>query len=176
MWKSKQQTIIETSSTEAEYIALSELTKELMFLIKIFEFINIRVKFPITINIDNIGALYIATNNTTKSTKHFDVRYLMVNEKVELGIIKLKKVKSSDNAADIFTKNTNKDLYKKHISKYLVDMSPRPREDVEIKENVVLEHKQPTFRHFNSDDNPVDIRCNFDTQRTSNTYKMSGID
>ena len=40
MWKSKQQPIIETSSTEAEYIALSELTKELMFLIKIFEFIN----------------------------------------------------------------------------------------------------------------------------------------
>ena len=72
MWKSKQQPIISTSSTESEYIALSELTKELMFLIKIFEFINIRVKFPITINIDNIGDLYIATNNTTKRTNHFE--------------------------------------------------------------------------------------------------------
>ena len=76
----------------------------------------------------------------------------------------------------IFSLKIPTKIYKKHISKYLVDMSPRPREDVEIKENVVLEHKQPTFRHFNSDDNPVDIRCNFDTQRTSNTYKMSGID
>ena len=100
----------------------------------------------------------------------------MVNEKVELGIIKLKKVQSSDNAADNSTKNTNKDLYKKHIIKYLVDMSPIPREDVDIEENVILEHKQPTFRHFKSDDNPVDIRCNFDTQLTSNTYKMSGLD
>ena len=76
----------------------------------------------------------------------------------------------------IFSLKYQQRSIKKHISKYLVDMSPRPREDVEIKENVVLEHKQPTFRHFNSDDNPVDIRCNFDTQLTSNTYKMSGID
>ena len=38
------------------------------------------------------------------------MRYLMVNENVELGIITLKKVKSSDNSDDIFTKNTNKDL------------------------------------------------------------------
>ena len=42
----KQQSIIETSSTECEYISLSEFSKELMFLFKIFEFINIRVKFP----------------------------------------------------------------------------------------------------------------------------------
>ena len=98
-----------------------------MFLIKIFEFIIFRVKFTITINIDNIGSLYISTNNTTKRTKNFYVRYLMVNEKVELGIIKLKKVKYSDNADDISTKNTNKDLFQKHINKYLVDMSPRPR-------------------------------------------------
>ena len=88
-----------------------------MFLIKIFEFINIRIKFTITINIDNIGDLYISTNNNTKRYKNFYVIYLVVNEKVELGIIKLKNVKSSDNAADIFTKNNNKDLFQKHINK-----------------------------------------------------------
>ena len=54
-------------------------------------------------------------------------------------------------------------------------MSPIPRDDVVIEENVGLEHKQPKFRPLNSDENPKDILCNLDTQLTSNTYKMSGI-
>ena len=69
---------------------------------------NLEVKLPITVRVDNVGAIFMSENVTTSnSTKHVDTRYRFVNELVEDGFIEIIFVKTKDNMADIFTKNTS---------------------------------------------------------------------
>ena len=83
-WRSKSQRSVTLSSSEAEYVSLSEAVKEVMFVIQVLEGMKIKVKFPIVVRVDNIGAIFMSKNVTTTSrTKHVDVRYKYVNEYVE---------------------------------------------------------------------------------------------
>ena len=60
--------------------------------------------------------------NTTATarTRHIDARYHFIREFIEEGYIKIIFVKSEDNSADIFTKNVNGDVYRKHVDEYLM--------------------------------------------------------
>jgi hypothetical protein len=58
-----------------------------------------------------VGAIYLETNYTTSQhTKHIDIRQHFVREFIEDDILKVIFVKSEDNDADIFTKNTTEEL------------------------------------------------------------------
>ena len=74
-WRSKAQKTITLSSAEAEWIALSEATKEIMFVLQLLEEMKIKVNFPIVVNVDNIGAIFMSKNiNTSGQSKHIDIR------------------------------------------------------------------------------------------------------
>jgi hypothetical protein len=122
VWKSKLQKTVSLSSTEAEYYALSEAAKEVKFFIQVLVSINIQVKLPVVVHVDNVGAIFMSENvNATSRTKHIDARYHFIREYIEDGYIKVIFVKSEDNQADIFTKNVNGDIYGKHVQEYLLD-------------------------------------------------------
>ncbi|MFM8622083.1 MAG: reverse transcriptase domain-containing protein, partial [Holophagaceae bacterium] len=111
-WRSKGQKSVTLSSTEAEYVAISEVATEILYIAGILKFLNIPLAYPIQVNVDNIGAIYLTKNATTGSrTKHVDTRYHFVREYVEDGIVKVQFVRSEDNHADIFTKNLNGELF-----------------------------------------------------------------
>ena len=97
------------STTKAEYMALSEVVKELKFIVQLLQTMNIEVELPITVHVDNVGAIWLSNNRTTSDrTKHIDIRTSFVKEYQEDGKIIIKFVKSEENEADIFTKNTTK--------------------------------------------------------------------
>ena len=74
-WQSKGQQNVMLSSSEAEWIALSEATKEIMFIINLLESMKIKVKLPVIIYVDNTGAIFMGSNVTTTShTKCVDIR------------------------------------------------------------------------------------------------------
>ena len=103
------------SSTEAGYIALSETCAEILFIKQVLEFLNVKIKFPIIVHVDNTGAIYLANNQSMgQRTKHVDVRYHFVREFVEDGMVKIVFVKSAENKADLFTKNLSGGLFEKH--------------------------------------------------------------
>ena len=109
-WKSVGQKSVTLSSTEAECVAISEVTAEILLIKQVLEFLEQNIAYPIIVNVDNIGAIYLAKNATTsKRTKHVDIRYHFVRECIEDGIIKIIFVKSADNDSDVMTKNLNKD-------------------------------------------------------------------
>ena len=117
-WRSKAQKSITFSSAKAEWIALSEATNEIIFVLQLFKEMKINVELPIVVNIDNMGAIFMSKNiNTTSRRKRMDVRTKYVNEYCEDGILKIVYVKSEENDADIFTKNLGSDLHSKHGSK-----------------------------------------------------------
>ena len=75
LWKSKQQPSVTLSSTEAEYVALSEAAKEIKFIYQVLQSLGIQVMLPIVVNIDNIGAIFMAENVTSTSRScHVDAR------------------------------------------------------------------------------------------------------
>jgi hypothetical protein len=129
-WKSKAGKSVTLSSTEAEYFGTSELAKEVIFAKQILETMGVILEFPIIIEVDNTGAIYIANNYTTgQRTKHIDIRAHFVREFIEDGVLKVVFVRSEDNGADIYTKNTTEFLFEKHSSKYMEDVTTRLGQD-----------------------------------------------
>jgi hypothetical protein len=122
-WKSKASNSVTLSSTEAEYVALSKITKEVIFVKQVLETMGIGVKLPIIINVDNVGAINLSNNHSLgQRTKHIDMRINFVREFVEDGIIKTKFDVTANNEAYTHTKNTSEETFKKHVSKHLVDV------------------------------------------------------
>ena len=69
---------------------------------------NIEVELPITIDVDNVGAIWLSNNHTTSNrTKHIDIRTSFVKEYQEDGKIIIKFVKSEENEADILHQEHN---------------------------------------------------------------------
>ena len=117
-WKSRAQKHVTLSSTEAEFVAVSDVCTEILFVKMILESLGIKVKTPITVHCDNVGAIFLSYNaKISQRTKHIDTKYRFVGEYVEQGIVKIVFVKSENNIADIMTKNTSELTFKKHKEK-----------------------------------------------------------
>ncbi len=101
-WRSKAQRSVTLSSTEAEWVALSEAVKENIFVLELLEMLNIKVKLPIIVRVNNVGAVFMSGNKTTTSlANHVNIRTKYVNEYCEDGRIKITFVKSVNNDSDI---------------------------------------------------------------------------
>ena len=115
-WRSKGMKSVVLSTAEVEYMALSEVVKELKFIVQLLQTMNIEVELPITVHVDNVGAIWLSNNRTTSDrTKHIDIFTK------EDGKIIIKFVKSEDNEADIFTKNTTNVSFQNHQKKLVWD-------------------------------------------------------
>jgi hypothetical protein len=91
-----------------------------MFVLQLLESMHIKVELPITVRVDNIGAIWMSQNvNTSSCTKHVDICTKYVNEYCKDGVLKVIFVKSADNDSDIMTKNLGGDLHSKHSSKLI---------------------------------------------------------
>ena len=72
------------SNSESEKIALSKAVKEVMFIIQLWRSIKILVKLQVMVRVDNVEALYMASNITiTSHTKYMDDTYKYMNEFME---------------------------------------------------------------------------------------------
>ena len=119
-WRSKAQKSVTLSSSEAEFVSLSEAAKEVKFIAQVVESMEIKVKKPVTIRVDNIGAIYMAKDsNTSQRSKHIDVRYKYVTEFVDEGFCEIIFVKTEDNHSDGFTKNLGRELHEKHTKNFM---------------------------------------------------------
>ena len=104
-WQWKAQKSISLSRSEAAYIALSEATKEVMFVVQLLGSMKIAIKYPVMVKVDKIGAIFMASNiATTCHTKHVDIWYKFVNEYAEDRVVEVVFVKSTDNDSNILTK------------------------------------------------------------------------
>ena len=114
-WKLKGQKEVSLSSIESEYYALSELWTEIIYIKNVLEFLNIEVNYLIIVQVDNVGAIFLANNPVlSQQTKHVSVMYHFVRDFIEDVISKVLFVKSKMNQADIFTKKLSRDLYDQH--------------------------------------------------------------
>ena len=111
-WKSKKQSIVSCSSTEAEYIALSTTGKEALWLRKVEKELRGERDEAVIIFEDNESTIKLASNpiNNDRS-KHIDVRYHMLRDRVRRGEIGLKYISTKFQLADLLTKSLAKDQH-----------------------------------------------------------------
>ena len=116
IWGSQKQTSVALSSSEAEYISLSEAGKSLMHLISLTREI-FPVKIPITVYCDNQGAIFISKNAiSNKKSKHIDIRYHYVRELIqEKKLLDIVYIPTDDNLADQLTKSVTAEVLRKFV-------------------------------------------------------------
>nr|GEV06388.1 putative retrotransposon protein [Tanacetum cinerariifolium] len=107
-WRSAKQSTIDESSTEAEYIATTEASIEVVWMRKFIDGLGDVMpsnKRPMEMLCDNTLVIEIANDpKIMKGSKHYQRKYHYIREVIQAGEIVFKKVHTYDNLADPFTK------------------------------------------------------------------------
>ena len=104
-WQSKHQPTMALSSTEAEYMAATQATKEAIWLHQLLSKLRHPQKGATIIFEDNSGCIELAKNPIHHArTKHIDIQHHFVREKVLLGKVKLVHCSTNEQLANIMTK------------------------------------------------------------------------
>ncbi|MCO5593044.1 hypothetical protein L7F22_047049 [Adiantum nelumboides] len=104
-WLSKKQPTVATSICEAEYWAVFTATVECVWLRRLMADLGVGQDTANTIYIDNQSALTVARNPVFHAhTKHIEVHYHYVRERLSTREISLAYVPTKVNLADLFTK------------------------------------------------------------------------
>ena len=107
IWTSKKQRGVATSTTEAEYVGLTEAAKTVVWLTRWLNELAFRKPndAPIQLLGDNKASLALVKNpEYHQRTKHIDIQYHYVRQVYEDGLIGLEFVPTASQAADILTK------------------------------------------------------------------------
>lgn len=104
-WVSRKQTCVSLSTMEAEYIALSEACREVLWLRKLLEDFEEKPKGPTTLLEDNISCIdFVAIDRSSRRSKHIDTRLHFAKDLSEKGIVAVEYCPSGSMIADILTK------------------------------------------------------------------------
>ncbi len=90
-WSSKRQSSVSRSTTEAEYIALSNACQEGVWLRRLLSDIKLKQVDPTTIYEDNQGAIQLSRNPKFHNrTKHIDISFHLIREQVSRNVVSVK--------------------------------------------------------------------------------------
>jgi hypothetical protein len=104
-WSSKLQQFVSLSSTEVKYRILSEATRNITYLRRLFHELNIRQDKPTTIYCDNICSIRLVKNPVMHAqTKHFNLHHYHIREKSDDRTIQDDFIPSKKQQADLLTK------------------------------------------------------------------------
>jgi hypothetical protein len=103
-WKSKRLPTIALSSTESEYMGLAHCIKEMLWIQQVFRELNLDLPIP-NIYEDNNGAIQLIQHPAHhERTKHIDIRFHFIRNVLQEGKLKIQRVDTKSQLADIFTK------------------------------------------------------------------------
>ena len=103
-WRSHVQKCMALSAVEAEFVAVSEATREALFFSYLLRDLGVEAH-PLTLWTDSQGCIQVSKDPTKHwKLKHIDTRYHFIRDHVQEGEVKIDFVRTTDNIADILTK------------------------------------------------------------------------
>lgn len=125
MWRTFKQKSVSLSTLEAEYVSLTEASKELVWFIRILnefkELDILNVSFESKLLCDNQAAINFSKSSIENHrTKHIDVKFHFIRNLVLENLFALKYVNTKSNLADLFTKPLPKVGLKSLVDKIFV--------------------------------------------------------
>jgi len=104
-WSARKQKTVASSSCEAEYTAAFEASKEAIWLRTLLSEIGRPTSKATPLLCDNNAAITLSEDPSLHSrSKHFDIKYHFLRERVQSSEIRTAYINTKDNLADIFTK------------------------------------------------------------------------
>jgi hypothetical protein len=111
---------VSRSSTEAEYKALANATTELIWVEALIRELGVSLKDRPCLWCDNLGATYLSANPIFHArTKHIEIDYHFVRERVARKLLNIRFISSKDQIADGFTKTLavkDLDAFKRNLN------------------------------------------------------------
>jgi hypothetical protein len=113
-WSSKRQPTVALSSTEAEYMSACSAAQETVYLRALLKDLGHPQNGPTVLHQDNQGAIAIGSDFiSNRRTKHIDIKYHFIREKVEDGVIRLQYIPTAEMVADCLTKPVGRQILDK---------------------------------------------------------------
>lgn len=105
-WGARKQQAVALSTCEAEYFALSEASKEVIWMQRVLHEVGKNVKGTTPLRSDNDSAITwaVGSKKHSKRSKHIDVRVHFIRDLVAQKKVEVVYVASEDNDADMLTK------------------------------------------------------------------------
>jgi hypothetical protein len=105
-WSSRMQSSVALSTVEAEYIATSDASKEVIWLRKLLAGLFGDVLETTIIHCDNQRCVKLSENPIYHDrSKHIEMRYHYLRDMVQKGAIRLQYIPTDEQIADVFTKS-----------------------------------------------------------------------
>ena len=118
-WRSNQQSITALSTSEAEYMSLSDAAKEARSLLKLNKSLENLSKNQIKLFENNRGCeKWTRTLSEPNRTKHIDISYHHIRDWVKLGRLEIVPVETQLQLADALTKALPRPQHEFLMSKY----------------------------------------------------------
>jgi hypothetical protein len=108
-WKSTKTKVTCMSSTEAEYMSISDLGRELQSYANLYDALQLPLTKPMLIYEDNLGTIAMCVSDSyTARSKHIAVRYHHIRDLVESGLVKIYHIRTTEQPADLLTKGLHR--------------------------------------------------------------------
>ena len=118
-WKSAKQTLVASSTMEAEFVACYEASNHAIWLHNFITKLRVvnGIERPLKLYCDNRAAVLYSNNNRSSSrSKHIDIKFLVVKERVQNGFISIELIGTNSMLADPFTKALTPSAFHEHIA------------------------------------------------------------
>lgn len=117
IWKSTKQSIVATSTTEAEFVAASTASREVLWARQLLFELGRQQQMPTKVYIDNQAAIKLVLNQQIHAkTKHIDVTYMFVRDIYNNREIDVEYIKTEDQIADFLTKPLAKSQFNRLVA------------------------------------------------------------
>ena len=124
-YKTKLQPTIAQSSTEAEFMGASDFGKILLYVRSVLWDLGVPQHAASILYEDNDACTAMAmAQKPTPRTRHMDIKYQVICEWVKRDLLHLKRIDTSINLADLFTKHLAPSLFYRHTDYVLGHVPP----------------------------------------------------
>ena len=118
--KSKMQPSVTMSVTEAEAVAAASCVMDMIYGKEFLESLGLQIKLPMVLKMDNKGAVDLFNGwSVSGNTRHISTRICFIRELKEAGILSIVWCPGAENAADLFTKNLDREAFEKHAREFI---------------------------------------------------------
>ena len=123
-WSSRRQAFVTLSTCEAELASLVQTAKQMLFLNRILSSLS-KPQHRMIIYEDNTAAIKLSNQQTPGArsrTKHLDIRFRWVQEKIAAGLLRPLHIPTNYNIADLLTKALSPEVFNR-----LIQLATEPR-------------------------------------------------
>ena len=124
-WKSAKQTLVASSTMAAEFVACYEASNHGIWLRNFVTGLRVvdGIERPLKLFCDNKSAVMYSNNNRSSAkSKHIDIKFLVVKERVQSGQISIEHIVTDSMLADPLTKGLTPKAFHEHTARMGVDL------------------------------------------------------